>query len=158
MYLGLDIRFDVGDQSLGKIENAAATALQAGVGFGRRFNPTSTGASTGMRGRIAARYVSLRDTSLTDWQVDGGISIESARVIEAQRIELSLGIEFRYSGNRDAEEILRTRFAEARAGLFVPIAGTTGIGMSISAPLMGKISPTLSVSANWQQLLDAIRP
>ncbi len=102
------------------MHNGAATALLGGFAFGRRFNPTSVGASAGIRGRVALRYVDMRDTSLTDWQLDGGIAFETARVMDSQRLELSLGFEFRYSGNREAAQIVRSRFAEFRAGIFVP--------------------------------------
>jgi hypothetical protein len=157
-YVGLDLRFDSGDPSLGRIRNAAATALQGGVGFGRRFNPVAIGASAGIRGRLGVRYVTMRDTTLSDWQLDGGLALETARLMESQRLELSAGFEFRYSGNREASDILRTRYAEFRAGVVVPIAGSTGIAMSMSVPLMGDVSPVLSLSGNWQQLLAARIP
>jgi hypothetical protein len=154
-YFGLDLRFDTGDPTLGKVRHAAGTAIVAGLGFGRRFSPSSTGATAGLRGRLGARYVNLRDTTLVDWQLDGGVGIEASRLIESQRLELSAGFEFRFSGNRTAAEILRTRYAEFRAGISVPLAGSASIAVSVSAPLMGEISPTLSVGGNWQQLLAA---
>lgn len=155
-YLGLDLRYDAGDPSLGTIRNASATALQAGLGFGRRFDPSIDGADTGLRARLGVRYVELRDTALTDWQIDGGIAFEMTRLMQAQRLDLSAGFEFRYSGKEDDAQILRTRYAEFRAGLFVPLAGAAGIAVSVSAPLTGDVSPVLSVSGNWQQLLAGL--
>jgi hypothetical protein len=155
-YLGLDLRLDVGDPSLGRVRKGAATALQGGVGFGRRFNPASAGATAGFRGRLGGRYVTLRDTALSDFQLDGGVAFEASRVVGVQRLELSAGIEFRYSGKEDDAEILRTRYAEFRAGINLPIAGSAGISMSASTPLTGEISPTLVFNGNWQQLLAAL--
>ncbi|HEY0673495.1 MAG TPA: hypothetical protein VGD27_14550 [Longimicrobiales bacterium] len=155
-YLGLDLRFDYGDPSFGKVRNAYGTALQAGLGFGRRFNPSVSAASSGLRGRLGVRYVELRDTSLTDFQIDGGIAYELGRVMQSQRLELSAGVEFRYSGKDEDTEILRTRFAEFRAALKVPLANSSSIALSLSAPLMGEISPTLAVGGNWQQLLAGL--
>ncbi len=155
-YLGLDLRFDAGDPSLGTVRNASATALQAGLGFGRRFDPSIDGADTGLRGRLGVRYVELRDTTLSDWQIDGGIAFEMSRLMDVQRLDLSAGFEFRYSGKEDDAEVLRTRYAEFRAGIFVPIAGAAGIAVSVSAPLTGDVSPVLSVSGNWQQLLAGL--
>ncbi|HET9440635.1 MAG TPA: hypothetical protein VFO52_10715, partial [Longimicrobiales bacterium] len=100
----------------------------------------------------------LRDTSLSDFQIDGGIAYELGRVMQSQRLELSAGVEFRYSGKEEDTEILRTRFAEFRAALKVPLANSSSIALSLSAPLMGEISPTLSVGGNWQQLLAGLMP
>src|SRR5207244_4398341 len=44
-YWGMDLRFDTGDPSFGKIHNAAGTSVAGGLGFGRRFDPTITGSS-----------------------------------------------------------------------------------------------------------------
>jgi hypothetical protein len=156
-YFGLDLRFDTGDPTLGKVRNAAGTALVAGLAFGRRFDPASSGASSGIRGRIGVRHVALRDTAVVDWQMDGGLAWEAVRVSGEQRLEMNLGLEFRASGNRTAVRVLQTRYVELRAGIIVPIAGATNIAVSFSTPMLGDTSPTLAVSANWQQLLGALR-
>jgi hypothetical protein len=149
----LDIRFDVGDPTFGKVRNARATSVLGGLAFGRRFDPTASRATAGVRGRLAARYVNLSDTTLVDWQLDGGLALEASRLIDTQRLEISAGVEFRYSGKHESTDILRTRYAELKAGIVVPILGATSIALTGSAPLVGDISPTLSVSMNWQQLL-----
>lgn len=154
-YLGLDLRVDVGDPGLGSARHAYGTALLAGVAFGRRFDPTAQQASTGVRGRLGVRHVSLRDTSLVDWQLDGGIGLELARLMADQRLEITAGVEFRYSGEEASAEVLRTRYAELRAGVSVPLGGGLSIGMALGTPLTGDISRTLSISGNWQQLLAA---
>jgi len=156
-YLGLDLRVDTGDPTFGAVENAAGTSIVAGLGYGKRLAPSLTATSGGVRGRLGVRYVSLRDTTLTDWQVDGGLALEFSRVMETQRLEFSAGFEFRYSGKEDAREILRTRYVEFRTGLVVPLAGSTGLSVAFSTPLVGEISPTLSLNMNWQQLLAASR-
>lgn len=155
-YLGLDLRLDTGDPSFGTADHPPGTSMLAGIGFGRRIAAGTGGASSGIRGRLGARYVSLRDTTLTDWQVDGGLAIEMSRLIDQQRLEMSIGLEFRMSGNRTSAEVLRTRYAEIRGGITVPIAGTTAVTLSLSAPIYGDVSPTLSVSGNWLQLLGAL--
>jgi hypothetical protein len=155
-YIGLDLRLDYGDPSFGKVRNADGTALLAGLGFGRRFDASVTDATSGLRGRVGVRYVTLRDTALSDFQFDGGIAYQIGRVMQSQRLELSAGIEFRYSGTEENTEILRTRFAEFRAALQVPLANTSSVAVSLSAPLMGEIGPTLSVSGNWQHLLAGL--
>lgn len=154
-YLGLDLRVDVGDAGLGTASRAYGTALLAGVAFGRRFDPTARRATTGVRGRLGVRHVALRDTALVDWQLDGGAALELARLIDDQRLEISAGIEFRYSGEEAAAEVLRTRYAELRAGVTVPLGGGLSIGMALGAPIAGTAGRTLSVSGNWQQLLAA---
>jgi len=155
-FLGLDLRFDYGDPSFGKIRNAAGTALQGGLGFGRRFNPSAVRATTGLRGRMGVRFVTLRDTAMSDWQLDGGVAFETGRVMQSQRLELSAGFEFRYSGEEQNSEMLRTRFAEFRAAANVPLANSSSVALSFSAPLMGGVSPSLSISGNWQQLLAGL--
>lgn len=154
-YLGLDLRVDTGDPTFGAVDNAAGTSVVAGIGYGKRLAPSLTATSGGVRGRFGVRYVSLRDTTLTDWQVDGGLALEFSRVMETQRLEFSAGVEFRYSGAEDAREILRTRYLEFRTGLVIPLAGSTGFSVAFSTPLIGEISPTLSLNLNWQQLLAA---
>lgn len=155
-YLGLDLRVDTGDPVFGTAHHAPGTSLVAAVAAGRRITDATGGASTGIRGRVGARYVTLRDTTVTDWQLDGGLAFEASRPVEDQRIELSLGLEFRFSGNRTSAEVLRTRYAEIRGGITVPIAGASAVVVSLSAPIWGDVSPTLSVSGNWRQLLGAL--
>ena len=154
-WLGLDLRLDVGDAGLGSTRHAYGTALLAGVAFGRRFDPTARHASTGVRGRLGVRHVALRDTSLVDWQLDGGVGLELARPVAEQRLEITAGVEFRYSGEETSAAALRTRYAELRAGVSVPLAGGLSIGMALSAPLTGAVGRSLSVTGNWQQLLAA---
>lgn len=157
-YIGLDLRFDYGDPSLGRVPNPFGTALLAGLGFGRQFNTSVTGATSGLRGRLGARYIDLPEAALSDFQWDGGIAYQIGRVMESQRLELSAGFEFRYSEAEESTDILGTRFAEFQLALQVPLANTSSLAVFISAPLMGDNSPTLSVSGNWQHLLSGLLP
>ncbi len=154
-YFGLDLRLDVGDPTLGAVPGASGTSLLAGIGFGRRFGPPD-GATAGMRGRLGVRYVALDDTNVTDFAVDGGVAFEATRPLETQRLDLSAGVEFRFSGARAMAQPLQTRFLVVRGSLTVPLADATSLSVSFSAPLVGSVSPTLSINANWHLLLAGL--
>jgi hypothetical protein len=155
-YVGLDLRVDVGDPTLGAVPKAAGTALVAGLGFGRRFGAGGEGPSGGIKGRLGVRYVSLRDTSATDWQADGGLGFELMRPLGQQRIQMSAGVEFRFGRDRGADSLFQTRYLMVRGALSVPVSTIADLTVSFGTPLMGDVSPTLAVAFDWRLLLDAL--
>jgi hypothetical protein len=157
-YLGLDVRADWGDATLGSVADAEASAITAAVAFGRRV----TGADPrelflGIRGRAGYRYSNLWKTNATSRAFDGGFGLEARKSIdETSAVMLSAGIEARYGGEEDAEEQLQTNYTVFRATLAVPIAGATGLSIAFGTPLAGQIDPTFNVNFNWSVLLPKL--
>ena len=154
-YLGVDLRFDFGDPTLGDVENARATSIDGGLAWGRRFLGTDpTAASLGLKARAGVRYTHLDDLDETSYAFDGVFGVEGRRPLEqGQAIEASAGFEFRYGGDEDAQEELQTNFTVFRAAVAVPVAGTTGLTLAVTAPIDGPISPAFSVNFDWGLLL-----
>ena len=72
-------------------------------------------------------------------------------------MDLSAGFEFRYARAQAMESALQTDFLVFRASLAVPLTGGTRVSIALGAPLIGQdISPTLSISANWDLLLPRL--
>lgn len=154
-YLGLDLRFDFGDPTLGSVANARATSFDAGLAWGRQFlgaDPTS--ASIGLKARAGARYTHLDDIQETSYAFDGAFGFEGRRPLDqGQVITASAGFEFRYGGEQAVEDELQTNFTAFRAALNVPLAGMTGVTLAVTAPIDGPISPALTVNFDWGLLL-----
>ena len=158
-YVGLDLRLDVGDPTLGVVPNASATRLTAGLAFGRQFvgqNPQA--ASAGIKGRLGMHYTDLHDLDETNFAIDGGLGFEARRAVEMQRsVILSGGFEFRFGGAEQFRSELQTDFLIFRASLAVPITDAAGLSVSVGAPLIGDdVSPSLSIKANWGLLLPKL--
>lgn len=154
-YFGLDLRFDFGDPTLGAVENARATSIDAGLAWGRQLlGADPTGASLGLKARAGARYTHLDDIEETSYAFDGAVGFEGRRPLEqGQAITASAGFEARYGGAADTEDELQTNYTVFRAALAVPLAGMTGLTLAVAAPIDGPISPALSVNFNWGLLL-----
>ena len=154
-YYGLDLRFDFGDPTLGAVDNARATSIDAGFAWGQQFlGADPTGASLGLKARAGARYTHLSDVEETGYAFDGAFGFEGRRPLEqGQMITASAGFEFRYGGADAVEDQLQTNFTVFRAALAVPLAGMTGLTLAVAAPIDGPISPALSVNFNWGLLL-----
>ncbi len=160
-YLGLDVRLDFGDPTLGAVANAAATALTGGLAFGRQFvAPDADAASLGLKGRLGVRYTDLRNVDETSFALDGGLGLHARRPLEdGSAVDLAGGFEFRYARARGLRSALQTDYLMFRASLAVPLAGGTRVAIALGAPLIGQaISPTLSISANWGLLLPRVAP
>jgi hypothetical protein len=159
-YFGLDLRFDFGDPTLGAVENARATSINAGIAWGQQFLSTDrTGPSAGFKLRAGGRYTHLSDVSETSYAFDAALGLEARRPLdEGQAITASAGFEFRYGGERDVEDLLQTNYTVFRAAVAVPVAGATGIVLAVAAPIDGPISPVLSVNFNWGLLLPRKSP
>jgi hypothetical protein len=159
-YLGLDLRFDFGDPTLGAVDNARATAIDAGLAWGRQFlGADPTGPSLGLKARAGARYTHLSEIEETSYAFDGAFGLEGRRPLDqGQTITASAGFEFRYGGEDAVEDELQTNYTVFRAGLAVPLAGMTGLTLAVAAPIDGPISPALSVNFNWGLLLPKKSP
>lgn len=156
-YFGVDLRADWGDQTLGSVSDAAASAITAGLAFGRRLGGSNETASVQFRGRAGYRYANLWKTSATSRAFDGGIGLEARRALdESSAVTLSAGIEARYGGDEASEKLLQTNFTMFRATLALPIAGATGVSIAFGTPLAGAIDPTFSVNFNWSVLLPKV--
>lgn len=154
-YLGLDLRADFGDPTLSGVVPARATALNAGLAFGRRVLPLrDDGASAGFRGRAGMRYTHLPSPGPTSFGFDGAVGFELARPLDEDNLlTLSAGLELRYGGEAARETELQTNYTVFRFALSVPVAGGSGIAVGLSAPIDGSVSPTLTVNFNWSLLL-----
>jgi len=164
-YLGLDLRLDVGDPTLGAVAGASGTRLFGGLALGRRLQRSQPEApSFGFRARMGVRYVALDDPSLppgqrTSFALDGGAGFEMVRPYEFQPITLTLGVEFRAGNPPDPslEEEFEANFLMFRFGIDVPLTAANTVSLSVGAPLVGDLSPSIAVSANWSLLLSSIR-
>ncbi len=158
-YFGMELRFDQGDPTLGADSLADGTSFLAGLAWGRRFSNPLPAAALSFKARLGARYVDLRDTSVTKLGIDGGLGFEVTRVLEDQRVKLGAGLEFAY-GNADRElrEALQTDFVVFRASLSVPLVNTTTTTITVTAPIYGEQSSSLSIGGNWSLLLPATPP
>ena len=159
-YLGLDLRLDTGDPTLGAVPGSDVTALQAGVAFGRRFLRNDIHTTTiGVRSRLGARYIepALPGADVT-WALDGGFGFEAGRLLETdQDLRLTGGLEFRYSNSSEAERAaLQTDFLTFRMSLNLPLAGGAGLAVGLSAPVAGDVDPSLTFNVNWGVLLPGL--
>jgi len=121
-YFGLDLRADFGDPTLGAVEHASATAINAGFAWGRRLigdDPLAT--TAGIRARAGLRYAHLRDLGNTSFAFDGGLGFEFRRPLdESSEAVVSAGFEFRYGGAGEVEEELQTNYTVFRAAITIP--------------------------------------
>ena len=157
-YLGLDLRADFGDPTLGAVANASATAINAGLAWGRRLvGGDPLGTTAGLKARGGLRYTHLRDLGTTGFAFDGGLGFEVRRPLdESTEAVVSAGFEFRYGGEAGREDELQTNYTVFRAALTIPLAGATALSLAVGAPLDGPIAPTLSVNFNWSLLLPKL--
>jgi hypothetical protein len=159
-YFGLDLRFDFGDPTLGAVENARATSINAGLALGHQFlGAEPTGPSAGIKARAGGRYTHLTDLEETGYAFEAAFGFEGRRPLDqGQAITASAGFEFRYGGKGSIEDELQTNYTVFRAALAVPVAGTTGLTLAVAAPIDGPISPVLSVNFNWGLLFPKKGP
>ncbi|MFQ5569253.1 MAG: hypothetical protein ACE5G0_06235 [Rhodothermales bacterium] len=165
-YYGIDLRFDFGDPTLGEVPGADGTALFGGIAIGKRFVNTSL-SSGGIRGRLGIRYVDQDDfidsTNVdkvnpvkgeTNFALEGGFGFELMKAFQQQPIRLSGGFEFRLGDPpNDMDEEFQTNYLLFRASLNIPVTSSNSLSLSVGAPLIGEVTPTLSVNVNWALLL-----
>lgn len=160
-YLGLDLRLDFGDPTLGAVPNASATAITAAVAFGRQFVDSNTAAaSVGIKGRLGLRFTNLDSVSANGFAVDAGLGFEARRPLDLQRaITLSGGFEGRFGGEAQLEAEQQTNQLVFRAALSIPLGDASGVALAVGAPLIGTgASPTLVVKVDWGLLLPSLLP
>lgn len=157
-FIGLDIRIDVGDPTLGAVPGAEGISLLGGIAFGKQFVGDDPAAgSAGVKGRLGLRYVDLKNIDQTDFALDGGLAFEARRPLgDTQSARLSGGFEFRYGDVGANDALLQSDYLLFRAAVAVPVAGGTAVSISVAAPLIGDVSPTLSVNLDWGLLLPEI--
>lgn len=154
-HIGLNLGVDFGDPTLGALPNAAATAIQANLAFGRKLNELGH-----LRGRLGFRFQDLRDfTDDSFTSIEGGLGYEIRKHIGFQQINLAAGLDFRYnvSGANASipryQELLQTDYAYFRLSLSIPVTDLYQISVSYGAPLDGQLGPAVSINANWRLLL-----
>jgi hypothetical protein len=158
-YLGLDLRVDTGDPTLGAVPGSDATSLQAGLAFGRRFLKKDIAAPTaGVRSRLGVRYIDPEAVGDVTWALDGGLALEGSRMLQNEQFMMFTGgFEFRYSNSDESErEALQTDFLDFRASLNVPLVSGASLAVGFSAPLVGEQNPSLTFNVNWGALLPGL--
>lgn len=157
-YTGLDLRFDTGDPTLSGDPAKEVTALEAGLAFGRSsVGPNAFGTNFGLTGRIGARYSQLKSSSDSAvWSAEGAVGFEANRLMaDNQMVRLSGALEFRFANEPDAEaEAHQTDNLAIRGAMAIPLLGGTSITVAFAAPLVGEMTPSLSVNFNWGLLLS----
>lgn len=153
-YLGLDLRFDVGDPTLGAVPLARGRFLTAGLAAGRNYAFGADALSRyGVNARLAVRYASLSDTALTSFAAEGGIGLEVRRPFETQQVAAGLGLEFRQGGEEGSENQTQTNFLMVRSSLRVPLSASAALSIGFGKPLTGDTSSQLSVAFDSGLLL-----
>jgi hypothetical protein len=159
-YLGLDLRVESGDPTLGAVPGADVTALQAGVALGRRILQRDVySPSLGIRSRLGVRYTDPQDagTAVT-WALDGGLGFDASRMLPTEQyVKLSAGFEFRYSNSDDAvQESLQTDFASFRGSLAIPLVGGASLSIGFTTPVAGDSETSLTFNVDWGLLLPGL--
>lgn len=159
-YFGLDLRFDTGDPTLGGDSTKDVTSLQAGLAFGRRYLGQRTqGTALAIQGRLGGRYLKpkVKPDSVT-WAFEGALGFEASRLITIdQAVRFTSGLEFRYSNKPNSvAKRLQTDYLALRGSVTVPIVSGTSVSVGFVAPMVGDLSPSLSVNFNWGLLLASL--
>jgi hypothetical protein len=70
----------------------------------------------------------------------------------------SLGAEFRVSDpSRGKDDEFQTNYILLRGSLSVPITASNNLSVGFGLPLVGDVSPTMSINGNWGLLLPDIK-
>jgi len=163
-YLGVDLRLDQGDPTLGATPTAAGTTLFAGLAYGRKILSPELGQPTfGLRARLGVQHVSLDDVTLSESDrnntaIDGAVAFDFTYPYQFQPLRLAAGLEFRAGDPpvADREKDFRTNFLQARLSLDVPITAANSLSISFAGPLTGEEKPILTINGNWQLLLSGL--
>ena len=159
-YFGLDLRLDTGDPTLGAMAGNDVNSFAIGLAYGQRFlRPDPASTMSGVRLHLAAQHIEPKsDPKKVQWSAEGGAGFEISRMLQTdQYMQLSGGLEFRYSGRGgDADSAVAPNYMAFRAGLTIPIAGGTSLAVGFNAPMTGSVSPSLTVNFNWGLALSAL--
>lgn len=156
-YAGLDLRLDSGDPTLSGTPERDVTSLAIGLGFGKRnLAANSSQTMSAIRMYIGARYTDPREgTDPVLYSADGGVAFELSRLVQTdQYVQFSAGLEGRSSNGTQLErDKTQPNFLKLQSGVTIPVAGGASVSAGFSAPLIGKIGPSLTVNFNWGLLL-----
>ena len=155
-YFGADVRVDIGDPTLGAVENARGTFLFLGLAYGQRLLGAAETGGGGFRARLGARHAKLETVDKAEFAVEGGLGFDIARAInDTQEINASAAVEFRHGST--AESLIdqfETNFGMLRGSVMVPMTAANNLSLNFGVPLWGEVSPILSVNFNWGLLLS----
>jgi hypothetical protein len=156
-YFGFDVRADFGALDRFGVDTIPGRSLTAAFGFGRRFPTLSGETSSGIRASLGLRFIDPNGTPASGFAAAGGISYETVRYYDHQRLSATAGLEFQAGAGETATPAGRNYLA-FRGSLNVPIAGMTSATVSFATPVAGggDMRPTLSVKANWRLLLPRV--
>lgn len=161
-YLGLDLRFETGDPTLGAVPGTDLRSLEAGVAWGRRFlKPKLRDLLIGVRSRLGFRYVDpVLAGQDVEWAVTGGLGLDGSRLMGTgleQTARFTLGFEFDYANTPEAlREALRTDFLVVRSSLSIPLLGSASLAVGVTVPIVGEESPSLSFNFGGGLLMSAL--
>lgn len=159
-YLGLDLRVESGDPTLGAVPGADVNALQAGVALGRRILQRDVySPSLGLRSRLGVRYTDPRAPGAeVAWALDGGLAFDASRMLPTEQyVKVSGGFEFRYSNtNATQQAALQTDFASFRGSLSVPLVGGASLSIGFATPVVGDSETSLTFNVDWGLLLPGL--
>jgi hypothetical protein len=151
-YFGADIRYDIGDPTLGAVANSRGQFLFAGLAAGRNFG--SGLATAGIRGRLGLRHAKLDSVDEAEFAAEGGVGFDLSRYVGEDELNVQGAVEFRH-GNAppNMTDQFQTNFVMLRASLIVPVTAGNSISINVGKPLSGEVSPVFSVNFNWGLLL-----
>jgi len=159
-YLGLDLRFDTGDPTLGAVPGTDLRSFEAGLAWGRRFvKPDLRKLLVAVRSRLGVRYVDPVPTGQdVAWSVTGGVGFEGSRLMGLeQTARFTLGFEFDYANSPEAQrEALRNDFLVLRSSLTIPLLGAASLTVGFTAPIVGDDDPSVSFNFGGGLLMSAL--
>ncbi|MBC14481.1 MAG: hypothetical protein CMM85_16130 [Rhodothermaceae bacterium] len=148
-YLGLDLRMDYGDPTLGTTPGADGFVLGALLAGGQSFG--EGGFAPSLRGHVGAIYT-VRDTMDTPrLALDAALGLAFSRVYALQRIDVQVGLQGQVgvSGPDTGLDADRDRLLLS-SSVNVPITGTQSASVRLALPLVGGGAvPLLSIGGNW---------
>lgn len=155
-YLGLDLRVDVGDPTLGELQNAGGTFLFAGLAAGRRMDMSVS--TVGVRTRLGLRHAALDSAAQAAMSGEADVGVEFIRRIDEQELNLSVGVESRFGNSNLETTQFQTNYAKLRGTLQLPLGSSNSVAVNFGFPIYGtNVSPTLSVNLNLGLLMSGKR-
>lgn len=152
-YLGVDVRYDVGDPTLGAVANSRGQFLFAGLAAGRNFGGSGM-ATAGIRARLGLRHATLDSADNAEFAAEGGAGFNLSRYVGEDELNVEGAIEFRHGdAPSDLVDRFQTNFVMLRASIIVPVMAGNSISINVGKPLSGTVSPVFSVNFNWGLLL-----
>jgi hypothetical protein len=90
--------------------------------------------------------------------LDAALGFAASRLLNTmQEVRAAAGLDFRYSNRPDSTAgRVQTDLLVLQAALNIPMAGGTSIAVGWSVPLLGKVSPALTVNFSWGLSLSSV--